>query len=318
MPFTNGISAWSLDGRVTSSHDHVGVMARIDGAYNDGPPGLWEWSQSEPTRWNEAYWEAVRAEIDKWLKADKSVVLRLVGWRNPDPMKAGTQWGLFGKPIHKGRDAQGFAQFMVRVCKLVSDVPASRLWIEPFSEFGFYRDCTSDRRVAQDAWLRVWDAVLPEIRSVLPDHRIIVGTYGYDNCNGDDSVFPAIQPPVGSNLIVPCHFYGPRRVLWNYGKGYRWKQSASAQDQVAARQPNPSEERWYLAHEFDGLPWTQAGLVTALEGYRQWCLRWGLMPYIGEWGACEPSIPSSARSRYNADCKAAIERLGMAHCEFRL
>lgn len=325
--FSRGISSPSLEGKVRPDHDHVGILVRIDGthdpAHPEYEPGLFEWSEGNPTRWNEDYWHSCLKEVEYWLGQGKNVVLRLNGWKNADPNKAATQAGLYGEPGSSNRSPKEFCDKCL--CNVLRDLQAfspDRLMLEPFAEFGFYRNRTASRAKAWRAWADAINVMLPVIREYLPEHWVSASTYSFDGIGGYDGVFPMlIVPEAAENddkVLFPCHFYAPRIFTDQSGHPgtFTWGMTKAAQLAAARFLPNASELTWMIANDSDNIAWSKKGIASLIAKYVEWCSKNGRTPYVGECGAFGEGIPPASRKRYTADLKGALA--GISYCEFKL
>lgn len=275
-------------------------------------PGAWDCMDG--TLNTDVQDEAVK-QAAFWLGQGKDVVVRLVGWRGTAPENV-TQHGLYSWDGNPQRTGANFCKFLSDFLAPFASMPRNRVRVEPFSEFGFMPNITTDRSAANAAWWRAIWPIFRAVQSVLPGVGTIVGTPSYDAPTGTWAGIPCGSGAFDPLMIVPCHYYEPRHALFSGANGYRYGMTPAIVAKVVATQPNPQEEAWLIADEFDGLPWNTFGLLASLQVYKSFCLRMGTTPYVGECGAVEPGIPDASRAKYTGELTSALNQLGLDRCWF--
>lgn len=326
LGFWNGVGGWDPDKYITNKTDHVRLMVRLDGD-SHSPPEEWGLWNVDTNAFNPQYWEQITRRIEGYRAKGLQVWLSFVPWHgDSSDEQAPTIHGLFGSEKRKARSAEAYAEFLAKnVLPDLQKFSPEELVFEPLTETAFFPSLTEDRREANEKFNAACTVLVATIRRYTPDHAIALGSYGWDQGVGPGGVYPAFTPIQDvrkgeSRLIFPLHFYSPWERVGGDGSPYRWGDSKSLLDRKATALSKTSgrNEAEAMKAMSDFCPWNRTGMTMQLHTYRAWCLRWGVIPFVGEYGAFGAWMAGKEADRYNADATAAIDDLGMRKCRFYL
>lgn len=313
-----GVTGWDIEKLIKVAElkhaDHVGLLVRIDGTndvnHPEYWPGIWEYKQGNNPFYNAAYVDSIAKDIQYIKSFGLDVVLRMTMWKNQNPMMAATLHDMYNGNGLRTREA--FANVIVNV---LDNVHQDIIAISPFSEFGFYPNCTNNQlsvieqvQEASNKWVECWDSWMPIIRAKYPNMPVIISTPTFDESTSYTSPYPQLTfNPTWGNCIASVHHYRPRPYLENWGD-FAWNMLYSRQLQVAKKSTTgPPDLIWEIEQDFDGLPWNKEGLAIAIGLVRQWARRNNIPAYVEELGEAKRHLKYA--NRYNSDVAYVCKEL---------